>query len=167
MSQVVKRGNTLPLPLNPGYGVNTHYYMGEIVGAANTELFVDGKKDYVIALEPSTAGFIEITVVLADTNLVTGIFGTSRYHKIVARYDVNKAGVISLSLGGDTFGSVTGPTTPSAVPSQRLTTAISVTAANRSASNYYPHLVISCAGTTQINNLLLEVKVFTLPSKGA
>lgn len=167
MSQVVKRGNTLPLPLNPGYGVNTHYYMGETVGATNTELFVDGKKNYVIALEPSTGGFIEITVVSADTNLVTGILGTSRYHKIVARYDVNRAGVISLSLGGDTFGSTSVPTTPSAVPNNRFTTNISVTIANRSASNYYPHLVILCAGTTQINNWLLEVKVFTLPSKGA
>ena len=167
MSQVVKRGNTKPLPLNAGYSVNTYRYTGEVVGGSSQELFVNGKQGYVVALEPSTAGLIEVTAVLSEVNTNTGVPGTSRYQKIVGRYEVNRVGTGVLSLGGDTYGSVTSPATPINTPSNRLSTALTVSITNRSATEYYPHLVVSCGGTIQTNNWLIEVKVFTLPFKGA
>jgi len=42
-----------------------------------------------------------------------------------------------------------------------------VVAVSRSASNYYPHVMLQVSGSNSTNNWLAEMKVYTLPVKGS
>jgi hypothetical protein len=168
MSQIVKRGSDLVLQPCSNYDVAEYMYSGEVIGGTGTELFVDGRSDYVLALNPGTVGLIEVTTVCSETNSTTGGPISSWYGKLIIRYTVSRTGVITISRGADTYSDLVTPSTPAILPTNRLLTNVSVNGVSRSGTNYYPHCtIVVSAPSAQTSNWLISVKVHTLPFKGA
>ena len=165
MSQLVYKTGTKPLPTTAKTGVQEYTFTGESINAVTVELYVNGVDGKVVCLEPSTVGFIEITLIQSLTNSTNGIIVSSSYQQVVLRYQVSSGGVVGWTTGAPTFGAPSAPTTPSAVPTGRLLSSL-ITVANRSASNYYPYVTLQVTGSAGTNNWLGTMKVYTLPIKG-
>lgn len=165
MSQLANLSNTIRLR-NPITGVATYEYTGESIGSGTTQLFVDGKANNIVALEPGTSGFIRYVAVLAQTTTGSGAFISSSFQEIVVRYQVTSTGGITISSGVPTYGTFASPETPTAV-SGRLNTNVTPVAVSSSATVRYPHVRLNTSGGLQTNNWLVTAEVWTLPNKGS
>lgn len=149
-------------------GLARYEYTGEVVGAGSAQLFVDGKPGYVVALEPNTSGVIHYMCILSQVTTLTGVFTGNNYQELLARYSVSSSGVVTLSVGASTYGTLATPEVPvSNAPNGRLTAAnVTLTAVNQSATVTYPYVRVDVIGGAQTNNWLVTADAWTLPSKG-
>ena len=166
MAQLINIGGNTPLRA-PITGVTRYEFTGETVGGATTSIFVDGRKGYTVALEPKTAGLIHCVGTLIQTSTSNTTFIEANYIDMLARYNVTKDGLITLSVGAYTVGPSNSPHTPSpSFPNNRLNGNLVITPINKSNSSDYPYIRFDTLGGGETNMWLVTADIWTLPFKG-